>query len=141
MPQIEISPGDYLNSYVKPLADKVGAGGAFNAFKTAIGLVVDLDEDISFNIPNPFPAPPGSEGGESDNPPNLLPPIPSLQPINPEAALKAIAKAVREAEKLLNVENLAIGGASAEVSLIVDIGGVAGANTTFKINIGPTPRP
>lgn len=143
MPQIEITPNDFLDDYVKPMANKVGVGGApYEAFKAAVGFAVDLDEVIKFSIPNPFPAPPGSgDEGDGAGPPNLLPPLPSLQPIDPSSALKSIAKAIRDAEKLLNAENLAIGGASAEVTLVVEVGGLAGANTTFKINIGPTPRP
>ena len=47
---------------------------------------------------------------------------------------------MREAEKILNSENLAIGGASAEINVVVSVGGLAGANATLKINLGPTPR-
>ncbi len=134
MPEIETTPGNFLDDYVKPMADKVGAGGLpYSAFRAAVSAVIDLDEDISFTIPNPFPAPSGDSGAPAAPP--------SLAPIDPTAVMKSIARAMREAEKLLNTENLAIGNASADVTLVVDIGGVAGATTTFRINVGPTPNP
>lgn len=135
MPQIEITPGEFLDTYVKPMADTVGAGGLpYSGFKAAVGGLVDLDEEIGFDIPNPFPAPPGGDSGS-------VAPAPSLEPIDPAAVMKSIARAMREAEKLLNVENLAIGRASAEVSLVVSVGGIAGATTTLKLDIGPSPSP
>lgn len=135
MPEIETTPGDFLDDYVKPMADTVGAGGLpYSTFRAAISAVVDLDETISIDIPDPFSTPFDSGSGASV-------PGPALQPIDPSAVLKSIARAMREAEKLLNTENLAIGGASADVTLVVDIGGIAGATTTFRINVGPTPSP
>ena len=135
MPEIETAPGDFLDDYVKPMADAVGAGGIpYSTFRAAVSAVIDLDEEISFAIPNPFPAPSDGGGGTAA-------PAPALQPIDPTAVMKSIARAMREAEKLLNTENLAIGGASADVTLVVDIGGIAGATTTFRINVGPTPSP
>ncbi|MGF1627533.1 MAG: hypothetical protein ACFCVH_21855 [Alphaproteobacteria bacterium] len=141
MPQIEITPNEYLDTFVKPLVQRLGgaATGAYTVFVGALNAAFDLDKKIGFTIPNPFPPPPDSGG--SGEPPNLLPPLPSLQPIDPEEVLKGVARAVRDAEKLLNTQNLAIGGATAEVTLVVQVGGIAGANATLKISIGPTPRP
>lgn len=141
MPQIKIAPDTYLETYVRPLAAVFGDAGivAYNVFKATLGVGVDLTKEISFNIPNPFPDL-GDGGGGGAGPPNLLPPIPVLQPIDPQLAVTQIAQAVREAEKILNSENLAIGGATAEINVVVSVGGVAGANATLKINLGPTPR-
>jgi hypothetical protein len=145
MPEIEISPRKFSDRYVQPFTDAVieklppPLRPAFQAvadgFFAAIGGLSFVNQDITFEIPDPFPDS-GGNGGETP----LPSPPPGLAPIDPAEVLKAIAAAMGEAEKLLNAENLAIGGATAEVNVVVSIGGLAGANANLKINLGPTPR-
>ena len=143
MPKIEISAGEFLDDYVRPMAQELGgpAAAAYQTFRGALDAVFDLSQKIEFNIPNPFPDLSGGDGDGDGGPPNLLPPLPSLQPIDPNDVLQGLAQAVRNAEGVLNGENLAIGGATLDISLVVQVAGLAGANANLKINIGPTPRP
>lgn len=148
MPAFTTTPNAFLSQFVRPFADKVGAIPAYNTFVGAVSFAMtllgqDMDQEITFTIPNPFPSSGGGGGGGGGgnaSPPNLLPPIPSLQPIDPALVLNQLAEALSAAERVLNKENLAIGGATAEVNVVVQVGGLAGANATLKINLGPTPR-
>jgi hypothetical protein len=68
-----------------------------------------------------------------------MPATAPLQPIDPVKALEDIAKAVRQAERTLLGENLSIHNASIDVSLLVDVGNVAGASANLNLKIGPVP--
>lgn len=132
MPTITVKPSEYLDQHVKPLAVHLGPL-ATAAYETLRGLAIGADEPVSFYVPDL----PGSGGGASA--PALRPPILSgLQPVDPADALRDIAKAVRDAEQALNEVNLAIANATAEVSLVVKVGALAGANATMSITISPT---
>lgn len=132
MPTITVKPSEYLDQHVKPLAEHLGPV-ALGAYETLRGLAVGADRPVSFYVPDL----PGTSGGGVAPPP--APPIPSgLQPVDPADALRDIAKAVRDAEQALNEANLAIANATAEVSLVVKVGTLAGANATMSITISPT---
>ncbi len=158
MPDVEISPRDFADDFLKPfvaavkerwnatpptgnpVADAAAAlareafFAAADALVDAIGKIPFRGAPLTFEIPNLFP-----DTGDGDAP--SLPVLPpGLAPIDPVAALKSIAEAVRDAENILNESNLALGSASAEVNVVVEVGGVAGANATLKLNLGPTPR-
>ncbi len=132
MPQIEIEAGEYLDDYVRPFASACGLLPFYSTFKAAFSGV--LDRKYTFDVPDPFPDGGGGGGGA------VQLPLPGLVPIEPDEVLKAVADAIAAAEKILNAENLAIGGATAEVNVVVSVGGLAGANANLKINLGPTPR-
>ncbi len=142
MPDVEMSLEDLLDEYVGPI---IGDG----VLVTVKNMINENLLDTKVKIPIPSDIIDSLTGGGGDDSggddggwqSNNLPPIPPLVPIEPKAAMNAIAAAVRDAEKILNMENLAIGGAGIDVSLVVDVAGVAGANANFKITIGPTPRP
>jgi hypothetical protein len=140
MPKYSTTANDFLTKFVRPFAEFAGVLPAYETFKLAVPpalalLGKDMDDKIEFIIPDPF-LDAGSGGGEV----TLPAPPPGLAPIDPTEVLTAIAAAMGEAEKILNAENLAIGGATAEVNVVVSIGGLAGANANLKINLGPTPR-
>lgn len=164
MPEVDLSPKKFADDFLKPFLAGVeshwnaipptgnpvvdiAAAGVRQAFVTAANTLVDAFGNIPFgntplkvNFPDLFPST-GAGGGGGDGGGLPLPaPPPGLAPIDPVAVLKAIAEAVRDAEKILNESNLALGSASAEVNVVVEVGGIAGANATLKLNLGPTPR-
>ena len=132
MPTITVKPSEYLDAHVKPLAQLLGPV-ALGTYETLRGLAVGADDPVSFFVPDL----PGTGAG---SPPPAPPPqvASGLQPVDPADALRDIAKAVRDAEQALNEANLAIASATAEVSLVVKVGTLAGANATMSITISPT---
>lgn len=74
-----------------------------------------------------------SGGGESTRP--GLPALPGGDPMEP---LRRLAEAINEAESKLNTQNLVIASGSAEVSLVVEVGGAA-AQASVRLDIQPRP--
>jgi hypothetical protein len=64
----------------------------------------------------------------------------ALAPIEPAKALSEIAKAVSEAEKVFNGQNLAVLTGRVNVQLMVKVGDAAGAQANFDLAIGPSPQ-
>lgn len=134
MATVTMSALDFFDGYVKPVAGALGASGAYDLFRGALARVPGADAQRSITIPD-IPAPP--------SPGDLIPPPPAstLQPIDPADALREVARAVRDAESVLNEANLAIANASAEVTLVVRVGGLAGADATLNVTISPVSEP
>lgn len=137
MAVIRMSPLQFFDGYVKPVAEGLGLPGvtAYGIFRAAIALIPGAAVESSITIPD-IPAPP-SLG-------DLIPtpsPAPALTPITPTDALREVARAVRDAEAILNESNLAIADASAEVTLLVSVGGLAGAEATISVKVSPTSEP
>jgi hypothetical protein len=61
-------------------------------------------------------------------------PTPGGDPVTP---LEAIATALGSAERRLNDDNLVISQATVEISMSVDVPGIAGADTTIKFGVEP----
>jgi hypothetical protein len=146
MPKLTITPGEYLDTYVAPLANALGAGAPLAAFRAALfnkpfglppGLGLDPNVPIEINIPDPFPSNGGGSGGSTAPPTST--PAPGLTPIDPALVLAQLSDAVRGAETLLNKDNLAIAHAKLDIDLSVAVGGLAAANAHLAIQIGPTP--
>lgn len=57
-------------------------------------------------------------------------------PVVPSDALKAVAEAVVAAEGILGGAGLGVASGRVEVSLVVDVGGTAGARATFHLTLG-----
>jgi hypothetical protein len=153
----EMTAGAFITQYMRPVAtelDKaiaeeleaggapfpappgvpINANGALNALETVLTFFGLLNRKFEFDIQNPFP----DAGAAAPGAPPALPTPPAIAPAE---ALKSIAEAFKDAEAALNPANLAIATASAEVTLTVQVGGVAGANAVLKFDIGPTPSP
>jgi hypothetical protein len=58
-------------------------------------------------------------------------------PVSPARALKQVAEAVVAAEDILGGAGLGVASGRVEVSLVVDVGGTAGAQATFHLTFGP----
>lgn len=58
-------------------------------------------------------------------------------PVVPSDALKSVAEAVVAAEGILGGAGLGVASGRVEVSLVVDVGGIAGARATFHLTLGP----
>lgn len=136
---VTLEAGRYLDQAVRPFADAVGAGSAYDVFRNAIiksgpadpiGLVPE-SRSFSFDIDLPqlpeLGAPAPAPGG-------------GLQPIDPNRVLDELAKAIRDAERVLAGENMTMMTADVEVDLTVAIGGVAGGQARLKLHIGPVPQ-
>jgi hypothetical protein len=154
MPKLdEMTAGAFIADYMRPVATELdkaitqkleaspvplipppgvpaNANAALDALETILGFFGVLNQKFEFDIPNPFP-----DAGAAP------PALPAAPAIDPAAALRSIAEAFKDAEAALNPANLAIATASAEVTLTVQVGGVAGADAVLKFDIGPTPSP
>lgn len=146
MPKIKISPEQFFDNYVHGFAATVGLTAAppfgpspYEVFRLSAETLLGSGyaTPIEFDIPNPFPAPSGSGGSPGGTP--ALPGM-GLQPIDPIAVLNDLAEAVRGAETILNKDNLAMARAQLDVSILVNVGGVAGAEAKLSLTIGPTPN-
>jgi hypothetical protein len=60
-----------------------------------------------------------------------------LPAVEPSDALKAVAEAVVAAEGILGGAGLGVASGRVEVTLVVDVGGSAGARATFNLTLGP----
>lgn len=121
---------ELLDDYVRPTAVRFDAEGHYNAFMALIGVIPRfLDTKVDIPIPDLGGA---AEAGASV--------VAALSPINTTDALKEIAKAVSEAEKALNVQNLAVLNGKVNVQLVVKVGELAGAHASFDLAIGPAPQ-
>lgn len=139
---VTIEAGKFLDQVVRPFADAVGAGTPYAVFRDAViksnpnnplepGLV-PANRTLTFDIELPqLPTPP--VGSTSS-------PTPGLQPIDPKTVLDEIAKAIRDAERVLADENLALMTADVEVDLTVAVGGLAGGQAKLRLHIGPVPQ-
>lgn len=76
-----------------------------------------------------------SGGGDGDGPAPGTPLLPGGDPMEP---LRRLAEAINEAENTLNLQNLIIASGSAEVSLVVEVGGAA-AQASVRLDIQPRP--
>lgn len=74
--------------------------------------------------------------GSGDGGPGL--PVPSLPGGDPMEPLRRLAEAINEAESKLNAQNLVIASGSAEVSLVVEVGGAV-AQANVRLDIQPRP--
>lgn len=135
----------FLDTFVRPTATflgldqpgPLGAPSPYALFSGAVLAVPDLDGAGPFDpdkIPLTLPTWLLPSSGSS------APPSAPAAPIaDPEAVLASIANALKKAEGLLNDANLAVLQGSISIKLQVDIGGVAGAETEFTLQIGPVP--
>lgn len=120
--------GEYYQTYVRPFLLSVGVPVA------PIDLIVNAADTIGGPLTDAIEALLPSPGDTPTPAPSPL----ALTPIAPSDAMREVAEAVRDAEAKLNEANLAIANASAEVTMLVNIGGVAGANATLNVTIAPT---
>ena len=121
-------------SGLQTAANTLGLGGIKVPVPVPQAIVNDITEAVEDALT-------GGDGGDSSSPsPSEPQPGLNLTPIDPLDPLKKIAKAINEAEKLLNEENLVIATGTVEANLNVDVGGVAGANATIKVDIRPRPQ-
>ncbi len=107
---------------------------AFGTFRNAVAALPIANTEIDI----PLPALPDIGGGGD---PILPSPALLLQPIDPAEAVTEIARAVRDAERTLNEANLAIASATADVTLVVKVGAVAGAEAKLAITVSPVTEP
>lgn len=73
--------------------------------------------------------------GEGGAPSPAGPLLPGGDPMEP---LRRLAEAINEAESKLNLQNLVIASGTAEVSLVVEVGGAA-AQASVRLDIQPRP--
>lgn len=150
MGTVQMSALQFLDEVVRPVAVALDAPlppvlgvkptpatAAFDTFRAAVALVPGAGDPISISLPDPPSLPGAGAGGGAPPPPTGF----GLQPIDPADALREIAKAVRDAESVLNEANLAIANASADVKLVVRVGGLAGADATLNVTISPVSEP
>lgn len=128
MAAITFTLRELLDDHVKPIANAAGAGLAYTALTAALAAVLDR----KIRIPVPDPAKDAAEVGKAV--------AEALAPIDPANALRDIAKAVGEAEKAFNGQNLAVLNGRVNVQLMVKVGDAAGAQANFDLAIGPTPQ-
>jgi hypothetical protein len=141
MPRVTITmeAGRFLDLVVKPFTSAIGAGAAYDVFRNTVIQSSPTDpigvvpESRSFSCEIDLPQLPG--GGTT-------PPLAggALQPIKPGLVLDELAKAIRDAERVLAGENMTMMTADVEVDLTVAIGGVAGGEARLKLHIGPVPQ-
>lgn len=119
----------YYDQYVRPFLTSLNVPNAVLApLDFFIGALSDAQQTLDSGIEALL-----------DTAPEPAAALPNqLVPISPTDAMREVAEAVRDAETALNEANLAIANASAEVSLVVNVGGVAGANATLNVTISPT---
>ncbi|HEV2818061.1 MAG TPA: hypothetical protein VGW40_12670 [Allosphingosinicella sp.] len=136
MAEITFTLREVLDKFVKPTAVRFDAKVPYDAFIIALEQISKLlgknllEEGVDIPIPD-LPRAAGEAGKVVAD---------ALSPIDPAKALAQIAKAVSEAEKAFNVQNLAVMNGKVNVQLMVNVGGVAGAQANFDLTIGPTPQ-
>jgi hypothetical protein len=113
-------PGDVLDLSVDVTPPQAWVADQLQFWKDKVKDLEDQLKDLTDGQP-PAPTAPAS---------------PAIDPLLP---LERIAQAINAAEKNLNQENLVISSGSIEVTLNVDVGGVAGAAANIKFNIAPRP--
>jgi hypothetical protein len=145
MPKITIKPGEWLDNTAKPLVQEVGnafplvAGTvdhAYDAFRTTVvGAAGGESREFNVDVHLPqLPGPPVPDGTPG------VPSTPALPPVDPKRVLEELAKAIRDAERILTSEHMMTMSADIDVTLVVDIGGVAGGQANLKLHIGPVPQ-
>lgn len=127
-------------------------GLAQSGCEGAIGTLRGLFSGLSVTLPTPqgvldelaewkqkaedLQAQLGDAGGNEGSTPTLgVPLLPGGDPMEP---LRRLAEAINEAESKLNLQNLVIASGSAEVSLVVEVGGAA-AQASVRLDIQPRP--
>ena len=140
MPTISFSRQQFLTHLVKPVAQVMGLTvpsgvSPYDVFAAAVLAAPEPDgvdfDAIEISLPDFMLPTPGDTAG---TPPAAAPAV------EPEAVLEAIAKALKNAEGLLNDANLALLSGSVGIKLNVAVAGVAGAQTEFTLQIGPVPQ-
>jgi hypothetical protein len=96
------------------------------AYETFMSLCGEALDEV--RIPLPDPAAAAKAVGDA------------LSPMDPSKVLLEVARAVSDAEKTLNGQNLAVLQGKVNVQLLVKIGDAAGGQANFDLAIGPTPQ-
>lgn len=118
-----------LDEHVKKLvAGNTLSKVAYDGFVSTFADALDTPIAIPDSIPVPDLAAAADAAGAA------------LAPIDPAKALQDIAKAVAEAEKMFNGQNLAVLHGKVNVQLLVKVGDIAGAQANFDLAIGPIPQ-